>query len=244
MENNSNNQFNLPEGYFNHSKANILNKMEWLNEHEAYPVLSKLKGESGFIIPENYFHSNAIQLELIDLPVLNSITKQNLFETPAHYFEISKAITLSKEEHDTELSELHTLKQLRGQYPLTVSDTYFTESKKRILETNTKTTGAKIISLSRKPIWYAAAAILTITIGLWIYNSYFKVTEVIDGDCNTLACIEKRELLKYKLDNLDNEELYEMVNTDKLLKNLTKKEVTDSLKTNDSADADLMDLVE
>ena len=98
--------------------------------------------------------------------------------------------------------------------------------------------------MNRKPLWFAAAAVLTIVFSLWIYNAYFNQTEIIDGDCNTLACIEKRELLKYKLENLENEELYELVNTKQLEERLNKKEATDSLKTTDTIDSAILDYIE
>ena len=218
--------------------------MEWLREHEAYPLLSDLKGKHGFVVPENYFEANSLKLELIDLPVLSSISKAIPFQTPVSYFTLSKNEIEDKIESENELEEFRILSKLNRVNPLSVSNTYFTESKKRIEITLKGKGGAKIISLNRRTIWFAAAAVLTITVGLWIFDSFFNSTVTINENCNTLACIEKRELMKYKLDNFDNDELYEMVNTDKLLKNLNKKESTDSLSNTDSADASLMDYIE
>jgi hypothetical protein len=246
LENNTNisDQFGLPDGYFDRSRSFILNKIEWQNEQEAYPTLLGLKGKHGFVIPPDYFNNSELKLELIPFEHLNDITKQNSFKTPTAYFESVKLHINSKLEAKTELSEYVSLHSISKELPFTVDANYFENSKKVVLSKTFTTEGAKIILLNRKPIWLAAAALLTIVFSLWIYNAYFNQTEVIDGDCNTLACIEKRELLKYKLDNLDNEELYELVNSQKLEERLNKIEKTDSLKTTDSIDASVLDYIE
>lgn len=246
MDNNNNifNQFDLPEGYFKGSKAGILNKIEWTQEHEAYPILAGLKGKSGFVVPENYFSAKAAELELLDLPVLAAHQKQNGFEVPSNYFENSIS---SLQDKINEIDELNAYPLLNAQsktHAFITKPAYFEENKKKLLTIATEKTGAKILFLGRKTVWYAAAAVLTITIGLWIYNSFFIEQELINGDCNTLACIEKRELLKFKLENFDSDELLDMVNSDKLKLNLEKKEKTDTLKTNDSIDAELLDMME
>lgn len=246
MENNDNisGQFSLPDGYFKGSKTSIFNKIEWQNEHETYPTLLGLKGQHGFIVPQHYFDLSEQQLELLAFDQLAQIKKQNPFNVPKHYFVTAKDQMLVKADVVSELRDFDLLQSITKELPLTVSEDHFTLSKQRILIKTLPNSGAKIISLNRKPYWFAAAAILTIVFSLWIYNSYFNQSDVIDGDCNTLACIEKRELLKYKLDNLDNDELYELVNTQKLEERLIKKQNSDSLKTSDSIDTSIIDFIE
>jgi len=246
VDNNNNifNQFDLPDGYFKGSKAGILNKIEWTQEHEAYPILAGLKGKSGFVVPENYFSAKAAELELLDLPFLAAHQKQNPFNVPSDYFKNSVSSIQDKVNEADELNAYPLLNAQNKTNEFTTEPNYFEENKKKLLSINTEKTGAKILFLGRKTVWYAAAAVLTITVGLWIYNSFYKEQVVIDEDCHTLACIEKRELLKFKLENFDSDELMDMVNSDKLKRNLDKKEQTDSLKTNDSIDADLLDMIE
>jgi hypothetical protein len=61
FENNENNggpnNFGLPEDYFKKSAGSIMNKIEWLEEHKAYPNLTGLKKESGFVVPALYFEN-------------------------------------------------------------------------------------------------------------------------------------------------------------------------------------------
>ncbi len=246
MDNNTNifDQFGLPQGYFNSSKTSILNRIEWQQEHEVYPTLLKLKGENGFVVPADYFQLNENKLELLSYPTLHALQKQNAFETPKGYFEEQTNKLQQRFEVESELQLHANLHRVEKVLPYTVSDNYFNESKARLTKLETPQSGAKIISMNRKPLWFAAAAVLTIVFSLWIYNAYFNQTEIIDGDCNTLACIEKRELLKYKLENLENEELYELVNTKQLEERLNKKEATDSLKTTDTIDSAILDYIE
>lgn len=246
MENNSNifDQFGLPGGYFDKSKSSIQNKIEWQTEHEAYPTLLSLKYVSGFIVPDDYFATNESKLELLAYDRLSEISKQNSYIAPIGYFESTNNAIISKIEQESELVEMPILSSINKQLPFITKDDYFADTKTEILNKVGENKGGKIININRKPYWFAAAAVLTIAFSLWIYNAYFEQTEVIDGDCNTLACIEKRELLKFKLDNLDNDELYELVNSKKLEERLNKKEKTDSLKTSDSIDASVLDYIE
>jgi len=246
VDNNNNipDSFGLPEDYFKNSKAGILNKIEWTQEHEAYPLLLALNKEHGFIAPNNYFNASASKLELLSTPVLANVAKQNSFGVPADYFTQNKLRIVSAIEGEYELSAYPKLNTIEKVNPFITSENYFETSKQTTLSKYTNQGGAKIISINRKPLWFAAAAVLTITIGLWIYNSFVKEQMIID-ECTTLACLEKRDVIKYKLDNFDTEEILDAaVDLDKLEKNLNKKESTDSLKTTDSTDQALLDFID
>lgn len=214
-----------------------------MQEHEAYPTLLRLNKESGFIVPENYFNESASKLELLDAPSLLNITKQNVFEVPANYFEENKTRIASLVEEGNELSAYPKLSSIEKKNPFVTRENYFETSKETILGKNKG--GAKIISLFSKPVRYAAAAAIMITIGLWIYNSYFRAE--VEGDCTTLACFEKRDIIKYKLNNFDVEDINDAsIDLNKLEMNLNKKESekSDSLKTTDSTDEALLDYID
>jgi hypothetical protein len=246
VDNNKNipNNFDLPDGYFKNSKAGILNKIEWMQEHEAYPTLSSFTKESGFTVPLNYFNESASRLELVDAPILSNIQKQNAFEVPAGYFENNRSLLIAGIDEGKELRAYPTLASIEKKNAFVTSDNYFEASKKIILGKNEG--GARIISLFGRSVRYAAAAVLMITIGLWVYNSYFKTQEV-ETECTTLACFEKRELIKYKLENFDTEEILDgQVDLNTLEKNLNKvgTEKSDSTKTADSTDEALLDYID
>ncbi len=242
------NNFGLPQGYFQNSANSIVNKIEWVDEHKEFPALEKLKKQSGFIVPNDYFVNNENKLELIEFPKLSALNKINAFKTPANYFneleekQVGKFFTDSENENSFEL-----LNSIPKQTNFKVKDNYFGSSAEKISTTllNEKK-GGRIIKLFSPKIYYAAAAILTITLGLWFYNHYFMVAET--KDCGTLACLDKADLLKTKnLENLDNDQLYELVDTKKLeeklenkTNNTTKNEDIDTSLNNVSVD-DLLD---
>lgn len=240
--------FGLPQGYFQNSANSIINKIEWVEEHKNFPALEKLKKQSGFIVPNDYFVNNENKLELIEFPELSSLNKINPFKTPANYFD---EIEEKQFVHFFEESEIEILGEKLSTIPkqanFKVKENYFDSSAEKISTTllNEKK-GGKVIKLFSPKIYYAAAAILTITLGLWFYNQYFLVAET--KDCGTLACVDKADLLKTKnLENLDNDQLYELVDTKKLeeklenkTNNTTKNEDIDTSLNNVSVD-DLLD---
>lgn len=236
--NNITNSYDLPDDYFSGSKAKLMQRMEWISEHETYPLLSKLKGESGFVVPEGYFTHSGSKLELLPFETLGSLSKVSGFVNP-HVSDYEKKdwSVLIREE----LSNYPTLSELPRQNPFDLSSNYFTDSKQRITASIEGPSNTRVINLFRRSVWYAAAAILVIAAGLWLYQGYFN-NNVSEQDCTTLACIEKRELLKYKLEHLDNDELYEMVNAEKLEQKLNAPK--DTLIQFDTNDAALMDYIE
>lgn len=216
---NDNPDFGLPEGYFQKSAGALMNKIEWLEEHKEFPILSTFKNKIVFGLPENYFNSNEQKLELLDCPVLGAIEKKNLFVTPENYFENAETVALSEVIGDPETQ----LNFIPRQNNFKVDENYFSmnaiQIEQLLLE---KRKPFRIISLFRSKIGLAAAALLVATLGLWTYNFYFKAAEV--KDCGTMACIDKAELLKSKsLEGLETDELYELVNAKKLEKKLEKK---------------------
>jgi hypothetical protein len=240
--------FGLPQGYFQNSANSIVNKIEWVEEHKNFPALEKLKKQSSFIVPNDYFVNNENKLELIEFPKLSALNKINAFKTPANYFNEleEKQFVHFFNENDLEILG-EKLSTIPKQANFKVKKNYFDSSAEKISNSllNQKK-GGKLIKLFSPKIYYAAAAILTITLGLWFYNHYFLVAET--KDCGTLACVDKADLLKTKnLENLDNDQLYELVDTKKLeeklenkTNNTTKNEDIDTSLNNVSVD-DLLD---
>jgi hypothetical protein len=231
FENNDKNRkdgdFGLPEGYFEKSGRNILNKLEWLEEHKIYSRLSELKNSApGFIVPEGYFDQSEHKLELMAYEKLSAKNKETGFIVPLNYLEELEITELSKvmKYEENELSQFIHLSSLEKKNAFAVPENYFESSAEKIssalLE---KSSGAKVIRLSGNRFWYsAAAAVMAAVFGLWIYNQYFKVKP--SGDCGTIACVDKADLVKSKvMDNLDDEDIYNMVDTKKLEENLNGK---------------------
>lgn len=237
FENNENNELNkdsnkfgMPKDYFQKSANSIMQKIEWIEEHKAYPNLNALKKEGGFVVPANYFNGNETKLELLEFPTLISIAKTNSFKTPDNYFEeLDLSYLLNGEK---ELIGFEKLNSLPRKNNFKVDENYFASSEEKISTALLhEKKEAKVIKLFSPKLWYAAAALLAITLGLWIYDQYYKVEEL--KDCGTLACVDKFDLVKAKnLETLDNDELYELVDTKKLEEKLKDKpEIKTEVKT-------------
>lgn len=245
--NNLNNEqanFGLPEGYFKKSAVSIFNKIEWEEEHKHYVELLKHKNKSSFVIPENYFTSAELKLELFPFEKLVSRKKNNPFVVPQNYFETNisqyisqwaeisnssfdsaqndiTSVTLSEVEVPSELKNYKILASLNKKNSFVVSQNYFIETEEKLKQQLTSKP-TKVINLFSQKAWYSVAALLVIALGFWAYNNYFKIAE--EKDCGTLACVDKVDLVKAKhLENIEAEDLYKLVNTKKLEENLDKK---------------------
>lgn len=237
--------FGLPEGYFQNSAAKLMNRMEWLEEHKGYDRLSSLKGETGFVIPGLYFEKAECRTELMNYPGLSSVKKQKIFSVPDGYFEEAEVKQLSTVLTDEEF----VLSSVTKQKEFIIPSGYFEENEVvlKTLLTENKQTKTRVISLfATRRIVMAAAALLLVVTGTWMYRLYSESQE--EKDCGTIACIDRMELLKTKtLENLETDELYELVNSKKLEENLHKGTINDKQKTdssrdrNDEAMDDLMD---
>jgi hypothetical protein len=230
--NHSTNQFGLPENYFHTSAQSIVNKIEWQDEHKIFPILVKLKSDTHFKIPQNYFNNSEIKLELIDFKILNSIYKINNFNVPSSYFEDNEVKQFSTKMIDVDLELFSKLNSIKKENNFKTNETYFTDKKNKLTSTLVKKNkDAKIIRFNISKSIYAVAALLIIVLGLWMFSIYTAKSEF--KDCGTLACVDKSDLIKSKqLENFDNEDLYEVVNSKTLEQNL---EQATNIKMNDSS---------
>ena len=221
-ENNQSNKestdFGVPRGYFQKSASAIFNKIEWEQEHKSFPKLLQLKSQNGFITPTAYFSRIEQKIELLDLPILFSLKKANSFIVPGDYFENAEVNELAKVLDDSEPLLPNFIKQ----NSFKVSAEYFLNQQKQLEHLLQPTSSYKVIKLFSAKSVLAVAAILVVVLSVWLYNFYF--TPVVVKDCGTIACVDKIELFKTKnLEVLDNDELYELVNSNKLEQKLETK---------------------
>ncbi len=192
-----------------------------------------------FGLPEDYFDASKkrllekleLQNELKSFLVLGTIKKENPFSLPQNYFAETEIKTLYPE-----------IYKAGRENQFGVPANYFDKSKEKLLS-EIHSGKTKIISLFFKTAPWAAAAAILILFAL-NYKKSNPINEIQD-DCHTLACIEKRELLK-KLENTDVEDLFELVNPESLEKalNTNKDKTSDNSNTNDSLLDDLGDFIE
>lgn len=235
--------FGLPDGYFQKSALSIQNKIEWQEEHVEFGKLVSLKNSSCFEVPQHYFSKNEQQLELSDYPFLKSLGNKNAFRVPNNYFKNNEGdFIIQLIENDTSFGKLETLEK---QNNFSVPQNYFSDKEKNLSQLLEPKTG-KVISFFTKKIRFAAAALLLVVLSVWLYNFYFTSPEA--GDCGTIACLDRQDLVKTKnLERLNDDELYDLVDPAALEQKLentetkqTKENFTDS-SLNDISVEDLLD---
>jgi hypothetical protein len=129
------------------------------------------------------------KMELESLVFLPNKTEENKFLVPDGYFE-KGAGTLTDNER----------RPLAEKLDISVTEDIIPAGKIRSL---------------RQPLIWIAAALLLVALGTWL-NQIYTVTPVQE-DCGTLACLEKRDVLKSgELDVLNEEELLLLLNDEDL----------------------------
>ncbi len=237
------NAFALPEGYFDTFSTRMLNRIEYEQEMAGFQTLAATNRQLKFAVPQNYFTSLAAILEckyeLSLFPELNKLAKPALKPLPADYFETMATKVMDKIELESELKEFSVLSSIEKKNNFQLVPDYFENSASEVKE---KIHAAKhrapdfidqIISLLFKPkTAFAFSFVLIIGLtAVW----YLKKTSpvILSGDCKTLACLEKNELLNdNNIRDFDDENLYDMVDVEDLDKNMSEKEAAkDSSKT-------------
>ncbi len=196
---NENNPFSLPDGYFDSFSQKMMHKIELAEELKEFKLLSSIDKKLPFVTPDNYFAHIEVKNELAAYPKLSSVKTENGFVVPELYFETSAKTITNKIELTEELS--HRMRA--GMF----------------IEQGHESGVIKILHLVfSKKTAYAIAAMLVISLGLYFYNSG---EETVIADCGTLACMDKKEILKSdQVSNMDEESLMKLVDPVQLSKNL------------------------
>ncbi len=238
------NSFALPEDYFNSFSKRMLNRIEHEQELAEFKTLAAVNRQLKFDVPQNYFASLAdileYKYELSVYPEINKIAKPALKQLPVDYFEeLDKKIT-AKIELTSELEEFAVLSSIEKKNNFKLVPEYFEDSayevKEKIHTAKHRAIGIfeQIASILFKPkMAFALSFVLIIGLtSVWYFNK--KESTVKSGDCKTLACLEKNELLNENtVRDFDDENLYDMVDADMLDKKISSENaVNDSIKTN------------
>jgi hypothetical protein len=242
-EENSNNKknenpFSLPEGYFGSFGKKMMHKIELAEELKEFKVLSSIEKKLPFATPDNYFVSSEVRSELSVYPKLSAVKKstssadrQNGFVTPELYFETSAEAIKTKIEIAEELKAYPVLYSITKENSFAAPQNYFEGLSHRLREemapAREESTVVKVLHLVfNKKTVYAIAATVVISLGIFFYAEGIPYRdnsgeETVSGDCNTLACLQKNDIVKGDyLMTLDEDALMEVVNVDKLSKGL------------------------
>ncbi len=235
------NPFALPTDYFDSLSDKLINKIEIIQELEHYPSLSAVNQQLYFGLPQNYFIENENLLEyryeLSALNELSKISKPVLNPLTEGYLEALSNNVLKQIELADELKSYSVLAEIKKENAFAVDPDYFEtvadNVKERYHSSNTPKISIveQVLGLLFKPkMAFGYSIVLIVGMGLFFYfNQTGTVVTPADlGDCKTLACLERKELLnEHTIQNLDEENLYDLVDADQLGKQLS---AADSLK--------------
>lgn len=237
--------FILPGGYFNSFSSRVMNRMEAEQERAEFKTLASVRKPLMLVIPQNYFASLAKVLEykyeLSAYAALSKTPKPVLGSLPADYFDSLEKKIYSQMELKGELKEFPILASLEKKNSFKVVSEYFDnatdEVKEKIHAAAHRSPGIfeQIAAILFKPkMAFALSFILIIGFTSVWYFSRNSNGLIPSGDCKTLACLEKNELLNDKnMRDFDDESLYEMVDVEMLDKQMAGDDaITDSLQTN------------
>lgn len=222
------NPFLSPEGYFDTFSQKLFAKIEQEEELKEFPVLAALPKQQPFVVPGHYFENAlAWQQELSAYPGLARVPKPAFINPGETYFEEMSGNLMSRIELAEELRPYATLYAIDKQTCFKVEAAYFDDLASRVKERlyvpETRQVGlfdtiARLVMRPRVALAFGLALVLGLS--LLVYHRQPELT--VNGECNTLACLEKNDLLNDQtLRSLDEESLIDAVNVKALDKQVS-----------------------
>lgn len=252
-----NHAFGLPSDYFKLLENKIKHKLELEIELNECPALLAVPKEKTYTTPLNYFKKAANEIEYnIELSVYQKLTDSPKLIQPllddVYVAAFEQSITNQINFAD-ELKSFKTLYLIDKANSFNIPMNYFEDLAGLIKEKihtgqpeNNLWRETFLNFIFNKKTGFALACILVV--GLFVFvNKQNTVTSDLPGDCKTLACLEKREILTNKtILNFDDEQLMELVDVASLNKQLNKLETPDTAlvkkgNLNGVTDDDLLD---
>lgn len=178
----------------------------------------------------------------------NNIPKSNIqgvFDVPKDYFSGFENKILQKIELENELQEYKALASIPKLNPFDVPGDYFNVSLERLNNLRLSCVRERSIFIRLQEILFkprlSFSFVLLLVVGLSFYY-YFSENNKMKNTCETLACIDRNEIINYALDaNIEQHQIEEWVSTDSLYIDVKKvpsdaiidDELTIELNTND-----------
>ena len=180
---------------------------------------------NGFGVPGSYFNNSAAGIshriacsaELKGFTRLQALKGKFPFQVPDGYFENEKEVKFAAKF------------EISGGQPFTIPADYFDRKRPDLIgiaEPRVRHRSVRIIKLYGSQAGWAAAAVLLIVFGLWMF---LQPAVLPVQDCEGIACLDRTELLgSGAVENLSDEELMQLVDTDKLDRKLFQENDLDS----------------
>ena len=232
--------FGLPSNYFESFESKLRQKLELESELQEYALLSSIHKTNTFTLPKAYFSTLEakidFQTELVEFPKLQSIKPNLSFTVDSKYHESFKNNLITKIELTEELSHLSILNSITKQNLFLLPTDYFENLAGVIKEKINKPTVSVLGNLFH--FIFSKKMALSFSVVIIAFFSWLlypkKITETInEGNCKTLACLEKQEILNNAkaISSFDEDQLIELVNIKKLDNQLKSNKKSDSKNT-------------
>jgi hypothetical protein len=236
------NPFAVPGNYFDSLAARIVERIEFNAELEEYSVLKEIRKGDMFAAPEDYFRKVAevmeYQQELSEFTELEKASqKKPEFAEQDEYFETTQIKIEKGIELAGELQQYEFLYQLEKKNNFAVDPEYFETIADKVKERKYAESQGSSVLGNFLQLWFKPKAVLAYSLiflagaGVLWFNYHSSPAIDPSGDCKTLACLEKKEVLNEQtLNDFNEEDLYDMVDADELDKKLSgDSETADSI---------------
>ena len=233
---NGKNPFGLPSSYFSSFEDKLKKRLETENELSEFPLLSRIPKGNSFLIPEGYFSlsKNEIErlVELASFETLHSIRQVVFDELEEEYSDHVTTSIQNRIEVSEELRPYSSLFGLDKMNSFDLPANYFEELHSSIKKKIHTTEQANISLFERilevvfgRRLALSFALVIIVAVSVFVYQT--SKTSIELGNCQTMACLEKQEILDNKaINNFDEEQLIDLVDVNSLDKQLKKETVT------------------
>jgi hypothetical protein len=225
--NNGEHLFGLPSNYFDSFENKLRQKMELENELKDFPLLTSIQKNISFTVPISYFHKsrNAMEIkaELLAYSTLQNVKPLVFNELEADYIKQLYSSINYKIELVEELKPYQTLYNVNKANLFIVPDTYFESVGERVKskiysekENRVSVLESVLDFIFGRKIAFTFGLITIVSLSVYFHQSTESAVE--SGDCKTLACLERQEILNNTkaISNFDEDQLMDLVDVNSL----------------------------
>lgn len=227
LNNDGKNPFGLPADYFSKFEDALKHKMELENELASFPLLSSIQKENTFTAPHGYFsvaeHSLEYKAEMASYPKLESVKIPLFTELTENYQKELQAAINYKIELVDELKPYATLYNLDKVNAFAVPENYFDvlagyvkEKTHSFIQAKASVLDAVLDFIFGKKLALSFGVILIISLSIYFNQPNEPIVNT--GNCKTLACLERQEILNDSkvITNFDEDQLMDLVDVNSL----------------------------
>lgn len=226
FDENGKNPFELPQDYFSSFEEKIKKRLEAENELAEFPLLSSIKKTNSFETPLNYFVTIESKIELASYTKLQSLDKLVLKDLDEDYLNHLNSSVKRKVELIDELVSYRTLYAIDKVNSFITEENYFENVTSRIKERvlvskqrNNSVLDSILDFIFGGKIAVAFSVVVIMLVSVYLYKVSQNAVSI--NNCETIACLEKNEILnEQSVVGFDEEQLMDLVDVKTLDKQL------------------------